>query len=60
MVEGVLSTLWERRPFKHDLEVMMFSDATEEDVANNRGGPLWEDMMRTMEDAAIEQAQGWA
>lgn len=56
IVEATLSTLWERRPFKHDLGAMMFDGATEADKEEGRGGPLWEEMMGTMEDAVIKEA----
>ena len=56
LVDAVLGTLHERRPFKHDLEKMMFQGATEWDLENGREGPLWREMMRTMRDDLIEAA----
>lgn len=52
VVEAVLSTLWERRPFKWDLGKMKYEDATEEDKENGRGGPLWEEMLEGMRESA--------
>ncbi len=54
VVDAVLSTLWERRPFKWDLSKMRSEDASEEDLEEGRGGPLWEEMMTVMEDAVLE------
>lgn len=59
MVEAVMSTLWERRPFKHDLGTMMWKDATEEDQEAGRGGPLWQEMMQEMENSVARVVTRW-
>jgi hypothetical protein len=51
VVDAVLNTLWERRPFKHDLGKMRYEGASEADKEKGRGGPIWEEMMTVMEDA---------
>lgn len=53
VVDAVLSTLWERRPFKHDLAKMYAEDQSATDREEGRGGSLWEEMMETMEDDVI-------
>ncbi len=44
VVEAVLATLWERRPFKHDLAQMQGEESE-----------LWNEMMSGMEDAVMKE-----
>ncbi len=54
VVDAVMNTIWQRRPFKHDLAKMRELGQTETDREEGRGGPLWEEMMVVMEDAVMK------